>query len=192
MAKGREVLVPVGKVQACFSEAQGGKRGSPLDPWGGQAHTGSRGCELGQNSACLQKSTEANVPGQNEGEGCQHCEGSWRVSLATIMTLASPQRERISYTGFSVLVYNPSHDFVTFAPIILLLTEPAFSLPATTCSTGHGDVTRQGPLLPLPLAHGDPIIPRSHQVTHDSAKQPHRFCMPLMDKLGLSRANPLH
>lgn len=48
-------------------------------------------------------------PGQNEGEGWCHQEGSWRVSLATIMALASPQRESVSYTSFSVLAYNPSH-----------------------------------------------------------------------------------
>lgn len=61
VARGRVVLVHVGKVRAYFLETRRGERGSLVNTRRRPACTGSRRCELGQNSACLQKSTEANM-----------------------------------------------------------------------------------------------------------------------------------
>lgn len=84
------------------------REGAPVNTWRRPVCTGNGRCELGQNSACLQKSTEVNVAGAEWGKGWGDREGSWRVSLATTMALASPQRESVSHSGSSVFAPKPS------------------------------------------------------------------------------------
>lgn len=183
VARGREVLLHGGMVWACFSEAWG-KWGSPVNPRRDEPAQGAVRVSRDRTQCVCRRALRPMWPGQNEGEGWRHWESSWRVSLGTIMALASPQRESISYTSFSVLAYNPSH-------LLWNSQHLSSSFPLALFPPGcHHLLYRpwwchqaRSPLLPLPLAHGVHIIPQLSSSHHDSAKQLHTIlCMSLMVK----------